>query len=170
DYEEQARSLTLTVQQMRVLTERMRLQWSYAFSQRSGPTLVREGVIVLEGENRGAVNLSLIGDGRDSFTNPTRGRFWSGNVSSFASVLGSDETFLRVYGQIYQYLKVGPLVWAQGLRLGLVPGKHPGLLPDDLFQTGGPSSMRGFEVDGLGPQTPDGLALGGQALMVFNEE
>ena len=31
-----AEEITLTVQQMRPLTERMRLQWSYAFSQRSG--------------------------------------------------------------------------------------------------------------------------------------
>ncbi|MFI5006247.1 MAG: translocation/assembly module TamB domain-containing protein [Solirubrobacterales bacterium] len=169
DYEERARSLTLTVQQLREVTEKVRLQWSYAFSRRSGPTLVRDGIIVLEGTNRGAINLSLIGDFRDSFTNPTRGRFWSGNVSTFADGLGSDESFVRLYGQVYQYLTIGPLVWAQGLRLGLIPGSEKGLLPDDLFQTGGPSSVRGFEVDGLGPQTPDG-ALGGQALMVFNEE
>ena len=168
-YEERARSLSLTVQQIRLLTESTRLQWSYAFSRRSGPTLVRDGVIVLDGVDRGGINLSLISDARDSFTNPTRGRFWSANVSTFAGALGSDESFVRLYGQVFQYLTVGPIVWAQGLRMGLVPGDVTGLLPDDLFQTGGPSSVRGFEVDGLGPRTPAG-ALGGQALLVFNEE
>jgi outer membrane protein insertion porin family len=168
-YQEQARSLSLTVQQLRLLTETMRLQWSYAFSRRSGPTLVRDGVIVLDGVDRGGINLSLIRDARDSFTNPTRGRFWSVNASTFAGALGSDESFVRLYGQVYQYLTVGPMVWAQGLRVGLVPSREKGLLPDDLFETGGPSTVRGFEVDGLGPRTPDG-ALGGQALLVFNEE
>jgi outer membrane protein insertion porin family len=169
DYQDQARSLSLTVQQLRLLTETMRLLGSYSFSRRSGPTLVRDGVIVLDGVDRGGVNLSLIRDARDSFTNPVRGRFWSVNASTFAGALGSDENFIRLYGQVYQYLPVGPMVWAQGLRLGLVPGSQTGLLPDDLFTTGGPSTVRGFEVDGLGPRTSDG-ALGGQALLVFNEE
>jgi outer membrane protein insertion porin family len=154
---------------MRLLSERTRLLWSYAFSRRSGPTLVRDGIISLDGVDRGALNLSLIGDARDSFTNPTRGRFWSANASTFLRALGSDESFVRLYGQVYQYLAVGPLVWAQGLRVGLVPGARRDLLPDDLFETGGPSSVRGFEVDGLGPQTLVG-PLGGQALLVFNEE
>jgi outer membrane protein insertion porin family len=70
---------------------------------------------------------------------------------------------------VYEYLTVGPMVWAQGLRLGLVPGADKELLPDDLFETGEPSSVRGFEVDGLGPRTGNG-PLGGRALLVFNEE
>src|SRR5258706_10785529 len=40
---------------------------------------------------------------------------------------------------------------------------------DDLFQTGGPASVRGFEADGLGPRNLRG-ALGGQSLLVINEE
>jgi outer membrane protein insertion porin family len=85
--------------------------------------------------------------------------------------LGSDVNYVKLYGQLFAYVPLGPrVVWAQGLRLGAVPGNDPLYLLDNRFQAGGSTTVRGFPESGLGPQTADGVALGGQALAVFNEE
>ncbi len=77
---------------------------------------------------------------------------------------------MRLYGQFFAYVPLGPLVWAQGLRLGSVPGDDPLLLLENRFRAGGPTTVRGFEQNGLGPLTAEGDSLGGQAVTVFNQE
>ncbi|MFC2171792.1 BamA/TamA family outer membrane protein [Acidobacteriota bacterium] len=56
-------------------------------------------------------------------------------------------------------------------RLGLATGSEEFLLIDDRFKAGGASSIRGFAHNSLGPVNPaTGNALGGQAVMVLNQE
>ena len=62
------------------------------------------------------------------------------------------------------------LTWAQGYRLGVVPGDDPFLLLDSRFYAGGATSVRGFAERSLGPRGPDGVAIGGQASAIFNQE
>ena len=76
---------------------------------------------------------------------------------------------MRLYGQLFAYLPVGPVVWAQGYRIGTVPGTDC-LLLENRFQAGGPTTVRGFEQNELGPQTTAGDSLGGQAVVVLNQE
>jgi len=125
--------------------------------------------LVLRGD-RGFATLALIGDERNSLTDPRRGLFWTATVELARTALGSDVDYHRLYGQLFAYLPIGPVVWAQGYRLGAVPGSNPLLLLDNRFRAGGPTTVRGFEQNALGPQTVEGDSIGGQAVAVVNQE
>ena len=62
------------------------------------------------------------------------------------------------------------MVWAQGYRAGVVPGTNPLLLLENRFQAGGPTTVRGFDQNALGPQTQEGEGFGGQGLILLNQE
>jgi len=149
--------------------DRLRLQWGYTYKD----------IVYLEettaspflSGNRAFVSLSLVGDQRDSLTDPRRGAFWTVTTELARDFLGSDADYQRYYGQAFLYLPLpGRLVWAQGYRFGVVPGDDPQLLIENRFRAGGPTTVRGFEQNALGPQTEAGDSLGGQAVAVLNQE
>jgi outer membrane protein insertion porin family len=167
----------VTAQQTRVLLrdrrgrrrhDRLRLQWGYTFKDIEYVESAEAGR-VLQGD-RGFASLALIGDERDNITDPRRGIFWTGTTELARTGLGSDVDYERYYGQLFAYLPLGPLVWAQGYRLGMVPGTDPLLLLENRFRAGGPTTVRGFDQNELGPRTSAGDSLGGQAVAVFNQE
>jgi outer membrane protein insertion porin family len=167
----------VTAQQTRVLLrdrrsrrwhDRLRLQWGYTFKDIEYVDFV-EGSRLLQGD-RGFVSVGLIGDERDNLTDPRRGFFYTGTTELARTSLGSDVDYMRYYGQLFAYLPLGPLVWAQGYRAGGVPGDDPLLLIENRFQAGGPTTVRGYEQNALGPLTEQGDSLGGQAVVVFNQE
>jgi outer membrane protein assembly factor BamA len=103
-------------------------------------------------------------------TDPHRGLFWTATIEPALKALGSEKDYVRLYGQIFAYVPLGEqVVWAQGLRVGTVPGDDPLLLLDRRFKAGGATSVRGFAENGLGPQY-EGFPIGGQALFVLNQE
>jgi outer membrane protein insertion porin family len=62
-------------------------------------------------------------------------------------------------------------VFATGSRLGLQTGFNPeGIVLTDRFFAGGGTTVRGFKQDSLGPALPNGLHVGGNAVVVLNEE
>jgi outer membrane protein assembly complex protein YaeT len=145
-----------------------RLQWGYAF-KRVRYTDV-ETLQSREGDRAGPTS-SLIGDTRDSVTDPHRGLFWSLGLDANLRALGSDENYLKLYGQLFAYVPLGEhVVWASGLRLGAAPGSNLALLIEGRFKAGGATTVRGFNENSLGPQTAEGVAFGGQASFVFNQE
>jgi outer membrane protein assembly complex protein YaeT len=167
-----------TVQQSRTLVranrgqrwhDMLRLQWGYTkkyieYSEEVGSPVLVSG-------NRAFLSLSLIGDWRDSLTDPHRGVFWTATTECARQLLGSDVNYNRFYGQIFTYLPLaGGLVWAQGYRGGVVPGEDPFDLLDNRFQSGGPTTVRGFRQNGLGPQFDENEGFGGQGVFVFNQE
>jgi outer membrane protein assembly factor BamA len=148
--------------------DRLSLLWGYTFKHIIYTDF--QTLQTLAGDRAGPI-LSVIGDTRDSITDPRKGLFWSLGSELAARALGSDEKYVKLYGQLFAYLPLGGrVVWAQGLRLGVVPGDDPLLLLDGRFRAGGSTSVRGFSESGLGPKSPTGVILGGQALAVFNEE
>ena len=167
----------VTAQQSRVLLrdrrgrrwhERLRLQWGYTFKdieyvESADPMRFLQG-------DRGFASLAAIGDERDNLTDPRRGIFWTGTSELARTWLASDVDYVRLYGQLFVYVPVGPLVWAQGYRVGAVPGTDPLLLLEKRFHAGGPTTVRGYEQNALGPQTAEGDALGGQGVVVLNQE
>ena len=50
---------------------------------------------------------SLIGDTRDSVTDPHRGLFWTVNVEPVLKILGSDKDYVKLYGQVFAYVPLG---------------------------------------------------------------
>ena len=167
----------ITLQQSRALWrdrrsrrwhDRLRLQWGYTYKniEYFG---TEPGEVLLAG-NRGFVTLAAIGDERDSLTDPTRGVFWTLTSEFARTKLGSDVDYVRLYGQLFAFVPIGPVVWAQGLRVGTVPGEDPLFLIENRFRAGGSTTVRGFPQNALGPQTPDGGSLGGQAVVVVNQE
>ncbi len=150
-------------------SERLRLQWNYSFRHiRLDPY---ETDLAPVDTDRGSVSLSLIGDTRDSFINPTRGTFWSASSEFSRTWLGSDVDFNRLYGQGFLYVPLAKdVIWVSGLRLGVVPGENPFLIIEDRFKAGGPSTVRAFPLNSLGPKNEKGEPLGGQAMAVFNQE
>ncbi len=113
----------------------------------------------------------MVGDTRDSFVDPRQGLFWSVSSELARTWLGSDVNFVKLFGQLYYYVSFGgKLTWASGFRLGAVPGENPLLIIEDRFKAGGPSSVRAFPLNSLGPTNELGEPLGGQAVFIFNQE
>jgi outer membrane protein assembly complex protein YaeT len=166
-----------TLQQSRVLLrdrgsrrwhDRLRLQWGYTFKDIEYVESA-DRQLSLQGD-RAFLALAAIGDERDSLTDPTRGVFWTASTELSRTWLGSEVDYVRLYGQFFAYVPLGPLVWAQGYRLGVVPGSDPLLLLENRFRAGGSTTVRGFEQNRLGPLTAEGDSLGGQAVAVLNQE
>ena len=149
--------------------ERLRLQWGYTNKDIRYQEEIGSDDII--GGNRAFVSLALIGDERDSLTDPRKGFFWTATTELSRRFLGSDVDYVRLYGQVFTYVPLpGGLVWAQGYRAGVVPGDDPFYLLENRFQAGGPTTVRGFRQNGLGPQLTEDEGLGGQAVLVLNQE
>jgi len=119
------------------------------------------------------IDLSAIRDSRDNPLNPARGSFLSLNVLVAPQVLGSDFDFTREFAQVSLTKVLGrsPMTWAHGYRFGLIQVFGGQRLPfDDLFKAGGPNSIRGFDLDEVGPRGTSNLPVGGEAVIVVNQE
>jgi len=119
------------------------------------------------------VDLSALRDSRDNPLNPARGSFLSLNVLIAPQVLGSDFDFTREFAQVSLTKALGrsPMTWAHGYRFGVIQVFGGQRLPfDDLFKAGGPNSIRGFDIDEVGPRGINNLPLGGEAVVVVNQE
>jgi outer membrane protein insertion porin family len=153
----------------RRLHERLRMQWGYTIKRIEYADFTRFDLMV--GGLRAGLIHSLIGDTRDSITDPRHGMFWSIGSELALEGLGSDVNYYRMFGQFFVFVPLLPrLTWAQGYRIGVVPGDDPLLLLDSRFFAGGAASVRGFAERSLGPTGPDGVAIGGQASAIFNQE
>jgi translocation and assembly module TamA len=94
------------------------------------------------------------------------------NLSYASTVLGSDFDYLRQLVQASFNVPVGrAMTWSQRYSVGTISTFGTDQLPiTDLFRAGGPSTVRGFGLDALGPQTSAGEALGGGATLILNQE
>ena len=126
-------------------------------------------------------------DTRDNTLDAHKGIYESFQGDFNPSVLGSSVNFGRLLAQTAYYKKIPQeIVWANSIRLGLeqpFAGSHVPL--SEKFFTGGGSTLRGFPLDGAGPQrtiaacgTP-GVAstctqlrvpVGGNELFIVNSE
>jgi outer membrane protein insertion porin family len=169
-----------TFQQTKRLTdsrsEKFSLQWNFQFARYEGETIDRAGRLLTVATNRPRFGFSIIEDRRDSFANPSNGRFWNVTLQVVPRIWGSSVSYYRLYGQFFYYKPLfGSMVWASGYRAGIAQGTEEVLVIDDRFHAGGANSVRGFEQNSLGPtvtdpDTGERYFLGGQAVGVFNQE
>lgn len=167
------RAWSFTFQQTRHLKERLDLQWSYSFRRFRTVGKVDIGPFPFDfSVDRALLTGSVIEDRRDNPIRPSRGRFWNITFQAAPEELGSDITFVKLFGQIFAFLPLGhDVVWASSYRLGVADAFGQLLLPVDRFKAGGSDSVRGFAQDSLGPVDPfTESAIGGEGVAVFNQE
>jgi outer membrane protein insertion porin family len=133
------------------------------------------------------VSASYIRDTRNNPLDASKGTYQSVQVDVNPAIFGSSVNFGKVLAQAayYRELKSG-IVWANSLRAGiLVPSGRSRIPMSQRFFTGGGSTLRGFPLNGAGPQrsvpacsNPDDTSTcafirvptGGVQMVIFNTE
>jgi outer membrane protein insertion porin family len=126
-------------------------------------------------------------DTRDNPLDATKGIYETAEFDLNPTALGSNVNFARLRAQAAYYKDVGKkIIWANSLRIGIeqpFAGSHVPV--SELFFSGGGSTLRGFPLNGAGPQQqipacgnasdPSTCALirvptGGRELFIVNSE
>lgn len=126
-------------------------------------------------------------DTRDKPLDAHKGVYQLFDFGVTSTPLGSSADFVRFLGQTAFYIPVRPwLTWANNVRLGFASpfsGSHVPL--SERFFSGGADSLRGFPINGAGPQRPVqvcsnpsdqstctliSVPVGGESLFIFNSE
>lgn len=128
------------------------------------------------------LSASFVRDTRDNVLDATKGMYETAELSLNPSWLGSNVSFARFLGQSAYYKKIfGGIVWANSLRLGLEEALNGSHVPlSEKFFSGGGSTLRGFPLNGAGPQhgvcivvgcgTQINVPTGGNQLFILNSE
>jgi len=94
-----------------------------------------------------------IRDTRDNPIDAHKGHYDSLELDFNPAVLGSSANFGKLLGQAAYYKSLGGIVWANSLRLGFEVASSGSHVPfSQRFFTGGGSTLRGFPLNGAGPQ------------------
>jgi outer membrane protein assembly factor BamA len=125
-------------------------------------------------------------DTRDHPLDAHRGTYNSVELDINPAVLGSNVSFGRVLAQSAAYKEMKGIVWANSLRVGFLRAFADSHVPlSQKFFTGGGSTLRGFPLNGAGPQvtisvcsnpaetstcSPARVPTGGTQLAILNSE
>ena len=95
-------------------------------------------------------------DTRDKPLDAHRGIYRTATIEVSPTALGSSVNFVRFFGQSSFYKPITPwLTWANNFRLGLAKPFAGAAIPlSERFFSGGADSIRGFPINGAGPQRP----------------
>ena len=134
-------------------------------------------------------SVSFVRDTRDKPLDAHKGVFQTVDLGISPKLFGSSHNVVRFFGQTAYYWQVKPwLVWANNVRLGLVTSFAGSHVPiSQRFFSGGSDSLRGFPLNGAGPQgvrpfsaldendpstctAQIRVPIGGQQLFIFNSE
>jgi outer membrane protein insertion porin family len=159
--------------------------WTYGYKIERAHTLTPTPVGTIDdAATVSPLTSTLTRETRDVVFDASKGAFLSQALSFSPSWLGSDQPYVKYFGQYFHYFPlqkprqnpftneiVRPrLVVASGVRLGLAWGLDGDVPRSERFFAGGSATLRGFEQNTVGPITPEGFALGGQSLLVLNNE
>ena len=132
-----------------------------------------------------ALTTTVTRETRDDVLDATRGQFFSHAFQYSPELLGSQLRFVKYFGQYFRYFPLQKpkvqlftnqvlrprLVYATGVRVGLATGLGgQEITLGERFLAGGSTTIRGFEQNGVGPIGFDRLPLGGDAVLIFNNE
>lgn len=127
-------------------------------------------------------------DTRDNLLDAHKGIYQSFEVDLYPSALGSNTNFTRFLGQVAYYKPVfnKSTIWANSIRLGIEEAFSGAHIPlSESFFSGGGSTLRGFPLNGAGPQrpvtvcgiptdpstcAPISVPVGGPQLIILNSE
>jgi len=160
-----------TVEQRIRLAKRTTISYLYTLERNHTSELIPDPIFPFDVFVRiGKFASAVVFDTRNDLSDASRGWFHSSNVQYAPEALGSDIRFVKYYVQQNYYRTFGRVVFATAARLGLANAFDTTLLPDQRFFAGGGNSVRGYDQDVLSPVDVTGGAVGGSALLVFNEE
>lgn len=120
----------------------------------------------------GDVGLNAAFSNRDSIFLTTEGTSLLLQSRFFAKVFGSEETFVKPTAAWARFIPLGGSgVYATSARLGFaIPYGDTTVIPvSERFFAGGSNTIRGFELNEVGP-TEEGRPIGGEAMLLFNQE
>jgi len=126
-------------------------------------------------------------DARDNPADATKGNFNSVEFSVADTGIGSSASFLRFHFQNSTYHPIkGRFSFARSIRIGILEPygntvslnfpipttpPFPTVIPlPERFFAGGGTSLRGFALNQAGPRDSLGFPVGGQALLILNQE
>jgi len=126
-------------------------------------------------------------DTRDNPLDAKKGIYQTAELDFVPTALGSNVNFARLRAQAAYYKNIGAgVIWANSLRLGLQQPFSGSRVPlSELFFSGGGSTLRGFPLNGAGPQrtiavcgnpsdpatcSPIRVPVGGRELFIVNSE
>ncbi|HSM87223.1 MAG TPA: POTRA domain-containing protein, partial [Candidatus Limnocylindrales bacterium] len=131
----------------------------YNFSRTNLSNLLAPDLVLPSDRNvrLSTVSGSFTRDTRDNPLDAHRGIYESFEIDMNPSAFGSNTNFARFLGQTayYKSLFGDTVVWANSVRLGLeeaFAGEH--IPVSESFFSGGGSTLRGFPLNGAGPQRP----------------
>jgi outer membrane protein assembly factor BamA len=167
-----------------------RLQFRYTYQRTALTHLLIQNFIPPGDESVRSSTLSaaFVRDTRDNPLDAHKGSFQTVDFGIGPKLIGSSQNVARFFGQTAYYWQLKPwMVWANSVRVGLVESFAGGHVPiSQLFFSGGSDSLRGFPLNGAGPQRTAVLCTqendpssctaftlvptGGHQLFVFNSE
>ncbi len=109
----------------------------------------------------------------DSLLNPTRGTVLRGRIDHSTTALISDVSFVKLVLEARHYVPLSQrLLLATRLKLGgIEPYGASTEVPFNVrFFAGGPGSVRGFQLNRLGPLNAEGDPIGGMSLIEGSAE
>jgi outer membrane protein assembly factor BamA len=159
--------------------------WSYGYRYERARTFnAATANLPIEPIATSPLTSTLTRETRDEVLDATRGSFLSQAISYSPTWLGSDLSYVKYLGQYFHYFPLQPpqrkpftnemirprFVFATGIRVGLAHGSGGTLPSSERFFAGGSATLRGFAQNAVGPIGADRVPLGGNALLVFNNE
>ena len=112
---------------------------------------------------------TFVHDSRDNFLNPSEG--WRHMLGFEFAGLGGAKFTKSVYEVTYYHPLIGKLVGAAHGRVNYAKGYGGETLPVfERYFMGGPTSLRGFTIQNLGPKDSTGNPMGGSQSLIINLE
>ncbi|HZM59425.1 MAG TPA: translocation/assembly module TamB domain-containing protein [Vicinamibacterales bacterium] len=160
------------------------LSYGYRLERAHTLTPLGNGTVLDEALTVAPVTSTLTRESRDEVLDASRGAFLSQSFSYSPSWLGADSAYIKYLGQYFRYIALEPakrkaftneilrprLVYAVGGRIGLARGFGDIVPRSERFFAGGSQTMRGFGQNAVGPIGPDRIPIGGEAMLVINNE
>jgi outer membrane protein insertion porin family len=137
-------------------TKTVRVRYSFQHTNLSNITIPD---LVLPQDQRvrlSSLSAEYVRDTRDQPLDAHHGLYQTLTFGVTPTALGSSSNFSRFLGQTAFYLPLRPwLTYANNIRIGLISPFSGSYVPlSERFFSGGADSLRGFPINGAGPQRP----------------
>ena len=173
-----------SIQQEKKLRDLYVMSYGYKLERVHTLTPVGDGTTIEEALTVSPLMTTLTRETRDEVLDATRGAFLSQAFQYSPGWLGSDQPFIKYLGQYFHYFPLRAptrepftneiirprLVYATGVRLGLSQGFGGAVPRSERFDAGGSATLRGFGQNTVGPIGPNRIPIGGEAMLVLNNE